>query len=225
MAISLHGLALRFVTACLLGPVTLLILFYGGWPFYLFVTAAFIIAALEWRGIALELDRPAVMLGLGYLYLALCFFSFVTIRFAFMDGAWASLGLLIAVWASDSGAYFIGKTLRGPKLAARISPNKTWTGLGGAMFFCGTALASSWCGFEHFATGIPPIALIFIFIIGCLLGIVGQAGDLLISIFKRRADIKDTGYLIPGHGGLLDRIDALLLVSPVFLLVLWLWQK
>ena len=95
-------------------------------------------------------------------------------------------------------------------MAAAISPNKTWAGLGGATFFPGLLFAA-WM----FVTG--DLDNLFIaFALGVFLGVVGQAGDLLISYVKRQANAKDSGILIPGHGGLLDRIDAMMLVIPVY---------
>ena len=122
------------------------------------------------------------------------------------------------VWAADIGAFFVGKYFGGPKMAPRISPNKTWAGLGGGcdfagviaiLFFCVNVLVSpeavfSWMG------------VVLIFVLGVVIALAGQAGDLLISAMKRKTGVKDTGTLIPGHGGLLDRIDSMLLAAPVF---------
>ena len=124
---------------------------------------------------------------------------------------------MMCVWASDIGAYFTGKRLKGPKMAPKISPNKTWAGFLGAMFFGGLTL---WAMSFFVQAGIPGGLL---FLSGSVFGAVGQAGDLLVSILKRQAGTKDTGNLIPGHGGLLDRIDSLLLVIPVAAaMLLWL---
>ncbi len=95
-------------------------------------------------------------------------------------------------------------------MAKAISPNKTWAGLGGATVFPGLLFAG-WM----FFTGVMD-NLFLAFALGFALGIVGQAGDLLISYIKRQADAKDSGALLPGHGGLLDRVDAMMLVVPVY---------
>jgi phosphatidate cytidylyltransferase len=119
--------------------------------------------------------------------------------------------LLLVVWTTDIGAYFAGRSIGGPKLAPRISPGKTWAGLVGGMAAAGlvggllTALAGA--GF-WLAAGL-----------GALLAAVAQAGDLFESRLKRHAGVKDSGHLIPGHGGLLDRIDGLVFAAPTFALV------
>ena len=115
---------------------------------------------------------------------------------------------LFAVWATDIGAYAAGRAIGGPKLAPRISPKKTWAGLIGGMVAAavfGVAVA--------FAAGAakPWLALL----VAPLLAVVGQAGDLFESWVKRRYNVKDSSNLIPGHGGLLDRIDGLLVAAPV----------
>ncbi|HYG88254.1 MAG TPA: phosphatidate cytidylyltransferase [Azospirillum sp.] len=115
---------------------------------------------------------------------------------------------LAAIWATDIGAYAAGRSIGGPKLAPRISPKKTWAGLIGGMvaaavFAYGVALAAD--------AARPWMALL----IGPLLAVVGQAGDLFESWVKRRYNVKDSSNLIPGHGGLLDRIDGLLVAAPV----------
>lgn len=125
--------------------------------------------------------------------------------------------LLGIVWMSDIGAYFSGKLIGGPKLWESVSPNKTWAGLGGAIF-APLFILPLWLYFDGSR---EPLFIILYFAMGfMILGVLGQAGDLLISGFKRKAGVKDTGHLIPGHGGLLDRIDSLMLVTPVFYLLL-----
>ena len=128
------------------------------------------------------------------------------------DGLALFLFLLLAIWATDIGAYAAGRTIGGPKLAPRISPKKTWAGLIGGMLsaaLVGLAVAL-------FADAARPGVA---FIIAALLAVAGQAGDLFESHMKRRVDVKDSGRLIPGHGGILDRIDGLIFAAPLFALI------
>ncbi len=201
-----------------LGPAVLTILFIGSWPFAFFMMAALAVAFYEWNRMAKSGNQYLLDILLGMFYLPICFLSFYALREWFEAGLLWSLSLILAVWAADTGAYFTGTAIGGPKLAPAISPNKTWAGFGGAMV--SAALAMILC----FAfADITPLPLEFdagdyflAFFVGLIFGAVGQAGDLTISAFKRRSGVKDTGNLIPGHGGLLDRIDSLLLVTPVF---------
>ncbi len=220
------GLELRIISGIILGPLMLAVIIWGGIPFLLTIGAAAIISLNEWYRMARAGNRFIPDMAIGCTYLCVSLASFVVLRMMFAEGLFLVLGLILCVWASDTGAYFSGKKIGGPKLAPKISPNKTWAGLGGAMIFSGLALA---CVFalvpwmsgmlsEKATVDLEQNALGMVFIMGCLFGAVGQAGDLFVSRFKRRVGIKDTGNIIPGHGGLLDRIDALLLVTPVFLL-------
>jgi phosphatidate cytidylyltransferase len=153
----------------------------------------------------------------GVFYLGLPCISILWLRqegelFSHYD--WAAVILLfVSVWATDSCAYFAGRTFGGPKLAPTISPNKTISGLLGGIF--GSALATlamaALFGFNWWGV---------YFIIGMLLAIVAQMGDLFESWIKRRADVKDSGTLIPGHGGILDRIDGLLAAAPLLAFIL-----
>jgi phosphatidate cytidylyltransferase len=133
------------------------------------------------------------------------------------DGLDAMLTLLLIIWASDSSAYFAGKAIGGPKLAPKISPKKTWAGFLGSSVGAGAVASALACplftGKFHTVGGLGTGAY---FALGFLLGAVGQMGDLFKSIFKRRYGLKDMGTLIPGHGGLLDRIDALLAAALAF---------
>jgi phosphatidate cytidylyltransferase len=118
------------------------------------------------------------------------------------------LFLVAIVWASDIGAYLAGRLIGGAKLAPSISPSKTWAGAIGALV-AAVAVGLGMAGaFGPYATG--PVVLI-----AALLGIAAQAGDLLESWIKRRCHVKDSSHLIPGHGGLLDRVDGLLAAAPV----------
>ena len=123
------------------------------------------------------------------------------------------------VWGSDSGAYFVGKAIGGAKLAKSISPNKTWAGFIGALVMpalIGVIGLFILRGLDGFI-GEQAFKIAFI---GILIGVAGQTGDLLVSALKRKAGVKDTGQLIPGHGGLLDRVDSLMLAAPVYLLLM-----
>ena len=131
----------------------------------------------------------------------------------------AIAALFVTVWASDSMAYVFGRFIGGPKLAPSISPKKTWAGLVGSMTGAGGALILTAYIFLHQFDPVfkfPPLYSFFLY--GAFLGIVGQIGDLTVSVFKRSHNMKDTGALIPGHGGVLDRIDALMLITPFYYL-------
>jgi phosphatidate cytidylyltransferase len=128
---------------------------------------------------------------------------------------WVILSLCIA-WFADTGAYFTGRTFGKAKLYPAVSPGKTRAGLWGALAFAALAgvLAST--------TYLPQLPLLAGILLGLVAGLLGQLGDLVESLLKRSVGVKDSGKLIPGHGGLLDRIDALLFVSPtVYLYTLW----
>lgn len=117
--------------------------------------------------------------------------------------------LILLVWASDIGAYMVGRVIGGPRLAPAISPNKTWSGaLGGLVIAVVVALTT--CFMIQ-----APGSLVASVAMAAALCIVAQAGDLFESAIKRHAGAKDSGHLIPGHGGLLDRLDALLAAAPV----------
>ena len=214
----------RVGSSAVLLPLTVLAIYEGGLLFKIFVALAFGIAVKEWVRMARQSNKMLRDIFIGLVYLFIGFFSFILLRTEFEAGLFYTLVLLFGVWASDSGAYFAGKHFGGAKLMPKISPNKTWAGLiGGTLASAFTVMALNYLlpkygGFiginvEPFTS--LPIALG----IGVLVTVFGQIGDLVMSAYKRRVDVKDTGTLIPGHGGLLDRIDSLLLVTPLFLLL------
>lgn len=127
------------------------------------------------------------------------------------NGLGLTIFLVLAVWGTDIGAYFTGRKLRGPKLCPKISPSKTWSGLIGGMVMA-TLLVLAAAGLEPVRQ--PWIALV----LAPIVAVVSQAGDMFESYVKRRCGAKDSGTLIPGHGGVLDRIDGLVFAA-MFLVV------
>ena len=163
--------------------------------------------------IARGIERPAPLLqALGALYIGVPYVSLVWLRADPATGLATLLWLLAVVWATDTAAMFAGKTIGGPKLAPVISPNKTWAGLAGGM----GAAAAVGIAFAFFLDA--PMLLAALISAG--LAVVAQAGDLGESLVKRHFNVKDSGTLIPGHGGIFDRVDGLLAVAPVWALVL-----
>jgi len=154
--------------------------------------------------------RP--QLAAGVVYCALPVLALMFIRRQH-EGIVFTLWALALVWACDIGAYFAGRTIGGPKLAPRVSPNKTWAGLAG-----GVVAAGAFGLFMHWRFGLPWRMTVAT----PALAVLAQAGDLYESWLKRRAGVKDSGTLIPGHGGVMDRLDGLVPVAPVaaFLIVL-----
>ncbi len=148
----------------------------------------------------------------GIAYLALPCIALLWLRDDVAGGRSIVLWLIAVVWASDVGAYFAGRILGGPKLAPRISPNKTWAGFfgGAAAAAAAGAVASPLMAAER------PALLVAISI---LLGISAQGGDLFESWLKRRFGVKDTSALIPGHGGVLDRVDGLMAAALLLALI------
>lgn len=151
------------------------------------------------------------LLGFGVLYVAVGMAGLMWLRDLPESGLSLFLFVLIAIWATDIGAYAAGRSIGGPKLAPRISPKKTWAGLIGGM---ASSALFGWLVALAFGTARPDIALA----VGAAVAVVGQAGDLFESAVKRRYNVKDSGQLIPGHGGILDRIDGLLAAAPVLAL-------
>lgn len=149
-------------------------------------------------------------LAAGAVYVGLPVLALLLIRRQ-EGGILFTLWALALVWVCDIGAYLAGRTIGGPKLAPRISPNKTWAGLIG-----GVALASLFGLAMHLYFGLPWRLTLAT----PALAVVAQAGDLFESAMKRRAGVKDSGTILPGHGGVLDRLDGLVPVAPLAALLI-----
>lgn len=161
---------------------------------------AFALAARSWTG------QPLWPALIAYPYLVLPLVALVWLRADPGLGLAVAIWLLTTVWAIDIFAYFAGRFIGGPKLAPKISPKKTWAGLIGGMAGAIAVAVATW---NWLGTG-SVLALIAIAIV---LTVIEQAGDFAESALKRRAGLKDSGNLIPGHGGILDRVDGLVAVA------------
>lgn len=161
-------------------------------------------AALVARGVA---ERPADA-AFGVIYIGVPCLCLMWIR-TMPQGVWWTLMLFAITWAADIAAFGVGSALKGPKLWPRFSPNKTWSGFFGGL--AGAVLAGALMTFA------PPFRLnpVAAGVIGLVGGLATMAGDLWESMLKRRFGVKDSGDLIPGHGGLLDRVDGLMFAAVV----------
>jgi phosphatidate cytidylyltransferase len=210
-----------------LAPLGIAAVWLGGWPFYAIVAAVTATLIWEWTklshcarsfpswpGYVPGLD-PGITRPSTHDQSTTCVFGTIVLLTAAAAFAWLradptcgranALFLLAIVWTTDIAAYLVGRAAKGPKLAPRISPAKTWSGAagGGAAAICTGLITAAITATSH-----PHAA-----IIAAAFSIVAQAGDLAESAAKRRFGVKDSGRLIPGHGGLLDRLDSTLAVS------------
>ncbi|WP_162937977.1 phosphatidate cytidylyltransferase [Kiloniella sp. EL199] len=166
---------------------------------------------LYMRFVTRNSDR-AFWLTLGLCYLSVTTYALLWLRNSSGNGFETVLWILLVVWLTDIGAYFFGKSIGGPKIAPSISPKKTWAGLIGGMI---SAAVISYI-FAEFTELYDPLILS---IFGASLAVVSQMGDFFESHIKRRFDAKDSSNLIPGHGGLFDRVDGLLACSLLVFLI------
>lgn len=214
---NLKALQERVISAAILIPVVLLAVVWGGGPFYLMMAVLASISAYEWVSMVRRMHHFALhaLWGLGYLAVGFAACVFIREHLPLEAG----IVFLVMVWATDIGAYFVGKTFGKAKLAPQISPNKTWVGLGGGCDAAGAVAMVYYLltvFYLHPDVEFSWLRLGLMYGLGVLIALAGQAGDLLVSYMKRQTGLKDTGDLIPGHGGVLDRIDSLLLAAPVF---------
>ena len=178
--------------------------FLGGYSFAVFVALASVMIFYEWRRLVVGWGfgwRAA-----GFVYALLPALSLLWIRDRAPQGLELLLWIFIVTWTTDIGAYFAGRAIGGPKLAPRISPNKTIAGLAGGVI--SAALAGyAWAELTSLSAALFWLAPVF--------ALAAQAGDLFESWIKRKAGVKDSGNWLPGHGGALDRLDGLVVVATL----------
>jgi phosphatidate cytidylyltransferase len=162
---------------------------------------------------------PVPLLGmLGIIILVPAWLALVILHGSALSGEFFVLLLMLLVWGADSGAYVAGRIWGNHRLAPRVSPGKTWEGVYGALVV--TVAVSVGAGLWLGLSWTNQVTLVLLGLVTVLFSIVG---DLFESLIKRRAGVKDSGHLLPGHGGMLDRIDSITAAAPVFVLGL-LWQ-
>ena len=194
----------------------------GGYVWTAFVVLIAVGVLWEWEGLARAITPKwwarLIWFAAGTMYVGAAAEVLWVLRH---EGLIPVLTIVVCVIATDVGAYFAGRSIGGPKIAPRISPSKTWAGLGGgmlasALMFWGLSAVIGWQLAFHNAVVVPllsdPATILEAVLTGALIAIIAQAGDFFESWLKRRAGVKDSGNLIPGHGGLFDRVDGLLAV-------------
>jgi phosphatidate cytidylyltransferase len=202
-------LRLRVLSAAVLAPLALICIWLGGWLFAAVLIAGTVGLLVEWVGmVRIGHGTPASLVA-GAAYILLAAGGLIWLRADPVAGRANLVFLLVLVWASDIGAYVAGRAIGGPRLAPRISPGKTVAGaLGGLL------AAVTFGVIAALPTYAPTYAVPWrAGVLAGLLGVVAQGGDLGESFVKRYFGVKDSGRLIPGHGGLLDRLDALMAVA------------
>ena len=195
----------RVITSICLIPVALFFIYSSKEIFFIFVLLIAILEAFEWITISNTKNDDLKWKLLGLIYILLPTVSLVYLKNK-PNGSNIILWMFLIIWTTDIFAMLVGKTIGGPKLAPKTSPKKTWSGLIGGIFACmilGFLTSVLFNGSIKF----------FIFFSG-FLAILEQISDLLESKFKRYFEVKDSGNIIPGHGGVMDRLDGLTLVAP-----------
>jgi phosphatidate cytidylyltransferase len=195
-------LAIRTASGVVMIVVALFAALQGGYAFAMLAAAAATAVFYEWTKLAKGWGATWYMGGFAYCLLAAL--SLLWVRERAENGWGLLLWVFIVVWSTDIGAYIAGRSIGGPKLAPAISPGKTWAGLYGGVS-AATLLGGAWTYFN----GLHLVLLL----LAPLLSVAAQGGDLFESWMKRRAGVKDSGRLLPGHGGVFDRLDGLLPVA------------
>jgi len=218
------NLALRVFSALFLAGVTIVSLLYGSPLFEALLFIVFLLLMLELKRLPFKSQ--------GFFFVVLySIIAFLSIYWIFAEVSFSGryrlgiLWLFCIVWSSDIGAYCAGKFFGGPKVLPKVSPNKTWAGVFGACFltFFSLILLSEYNfgGDFHLGRIVDDYGIVFYIASSLIFSLLSQIGDFLQSYIKRQLGIKDTGSLIPGHGGLFDRLDGLMFVAPIFALYMY----
>jgi phosphatidate cytidylyltransferase len=196
----------------LLIPFALFFIIKGSFFLIFFLITCFFIAAYEWQAMTKKNKFSLI----GYIFFMFSFYSVFELRNNFPGEYFYILLVTIISVATDIGGYLFGKTFKGPKLT-KISPNKTYSGMFGG-FFLSLIFVNIYINNLNFIQTKIETNIEF-FIIILLISAISQLGDIIISYFKRLSKIKNTGKIIPGHGGLLDRIDGMIFAFPFSYLI------
>jgi len=175
------------------------------------VNAALVVLALGLVAVAFRATEPRIWAVAGFLYAAAAQVAALLVRLDQAKGLSALILVLLVVWATDIGGYFAGRAIGGPKLWPRVSPKKTWAGAIGG--FVASLLVAIGFSASDLGKTLPLV------ILAAMLSVAAQLGDLFESAIKRRFGVKDSGHIIPGHGGVMDRLDgfvAAIVLAAIF---------
>ena len=193
----------RFVSSIILLPLSFYFIIQGSFFLIFFTIICFIVACFEWH----TLSKKKNYYIYGFLFLIFSFYTFYELSIELIGVFY----VIIICSSTDIGGYVFGKIFKGHKLT-KISPNKTYAGMIGGYFLSLISLSVIINFIDYETTTI-------LFLLTILISTVSQIGDITISYFKRLSKIKNTGKLIPGHGGLLDRVDGMIFAFPIYYLI------
>ena len=207
----------RLLSSLIMLPTALFLILKGSIFFTFFLFVVFIATIKEWLDMC---KKNKLMKFLGVIFLIISFYLAYILRIK--EGAYVFIFIVLISVCTDIGGYIFGKLLKGPKIT-KISPNKTFSGVVGGFII---SLIGALVFYEYM-----PITLssnfgefisfdLYLFFIILIISMISQIGDLIISYFKRQAKIKDSGQLLPGHGGFLDRVDGMIFAIPFSFLIL-----
>ena len=203
----------RIFSSILLIPFSVFFIIKGSFFFIFFLLICFLITSYEWYMMSKKIKYSLI----GYIFLFFSFYSVFELRNNFPGDYFYLLLITTICIATDVGGYIFGKTFKGPKLT-KISPNKTYSGMMGGLFLS-IILTSIFINYFDLIQKKIEFTMEIFFIV-LLVSAVSQIGDIVISYFKRLSKIKNTGKIIPGHGGLLDRIDGMIFAFPFSYIIL-----
>ena len=209
-------LSKRVISSFILIPTVFFVIIEGSFLFNFFIFICFIISAYEW----IQMSKSNIQKIFGLFFIIFSFFTIFKIRNDFNQDYFHILFIAIICISTDIGGYIFGKLLKGPKLT-KLSPNKTYSGVIGSFLLAIIfSILFFKLTFKIFNFRFELETFIFVLIIS----LVSQIGDIIISYFKRLSKIKDTGNIIPGHGGILDRIDGMIFAYPFSYLIFLNWN-
>ena len=199
----------RILSSIILLPLTFFIIIQGSFLFISFIILCFFISIYEWNILSKEKKYNKI----GIVFLFISFFCIYNLRINSEDNYLFFLFIIVICISTDIGGYVFGKLFKGPKLT-KLSPNKTFAGVLGSFIL---SIFSMFIFNSIFNEPILTKKLIFLTI---FISFISQLGDIIISYFKRKSNLKDTGNIIPGHGGLLDRIDGMIFALPTSYIII-----
>ena len=199
----------RIISTLVLIPVVFFCIIKGSFFFNILIILSFVITCYEWN----SMIKNKIFILLGFIFITLSYYCVFLIRNSFGDESLSFFLLILLICIStDIGGYIFGKILRGPKLT-KISPNKTYSGMIGS-FFLSILVLMIFINYSSILNLNYKTFDVSLLIIILMISTVSQLGDLIVSYFKRLSNIKNTGKIIPGHGGILDRTDGMIFAFP-----------